>query len=68
MTKHAQLYRRGRRYCRLRDFYFDWILQPWRWGTFPIRSPRLWWYCRRVSWHYQFGTPLPPPYPCRVAM
>lgn len=67
MNRHARMYRRGRRFHQLRDFYFDWILKPWRWGTFPFRSPRLWWYCCRLSWHYQFGLPMPAPFPCRIA-
>ncbi len=31
---------------------------------FAFREPRFWWFCRRVSWHYRFGLPMPakPPY------
>lgn len=58
-TKHARMYRRGKRWCRARDFYFDWILGPARWGTFPARHPRLWWMARRIDWHYRFGWPMP---------
>jgi hypothetical protein len=62
MSRHAIMYRRGRRYLAMQDFYFDWILGPARWGTFPFRHPRLWWYCRRIAMHYRWGLPMPAGY------
>lgn len=53
------MYRRGRRFIRCRDFYFTWILGPFRWGTFPVRRPKLWWLGRRIALHYRYGFPLP---------
>lgn len=31
---------------------------------FAFREPRFWWFCRRVSWHYRYGFPMPvkPPF------
>ena len=31
---------------------------------FAFREPRCWWFCRRVTWHYRYGFPMPatPPY------
>ena len=58
-TKHAQMYRRGKRAVAVREFYFEFILGPFRWGTFPFRNPRLWWMCRRMAWHYRYGLPMP---------
>ena len=60
MTRHARMYRSGKAQVARRDFYFTWILGPWRWGTFPILHPRMWWFCRRVAWHYAYGFPMPP--------
>lgn len=34
---------------------------------FPFRDPRLWWFCRRVSWHYRYGFPMPPKPPYFMA-
>lgn len=28
-------------------------------AIFPLRSPRLWWYCRRVYLANAFGLPMP---------
>ena len=28
--------------------------------AFAFREPRCWWFCRRVSWHYRYGFPMPP--------
>ena len=58
-TKHAQMYRRGKRAFARREFYFEFILGPFRWGTFPFRNPRLWWLCRRIDMHFRFGLPMP---------
>lgn len=27
--------------------------------TLPFRRPRLWWFSRRVYWHYRYGLPMP---------
>jgi hypothetical protein len=53
------MYRRGKAQFARREFYFEYILGPWRWGTFPFRYPRAWWFCRRLHLHYQFGLPMP---------
>jgi hypothetical protein len=53
------MYRSGKAQRARRDFYFDYILGPWHWGTFPFRSPRLWWFCRRLDLHVHFGFPMP---------
>ncbi len=26
---------------------------------FAFREPRFWWWCRRVTWHYRYGLPMP---------
>lgn len=59
MDKHARMYRKGRAQLARRDFYFEYILGPWRWGTFPIRDPRLWWFSRRLALHFRYGFPMP---------
>lgn len=59
MDKHARMYRNGKAQAARRDFYFDYILGPWRWGTYPIREPRFWWFARRVHWHHAYGWPMP---------
>lgn len=59
VTDHAAMYRRGKRIIRARDFYFEYVLGPFRWGTFPFRHPRLWWMARRIDWHFRFGLPMP---------
>lgn len=33
---------------------------------FAFREPRLWWFCRRVTWHYRFGLAMPPKPPYTV--
>ncbi len=53
------MYRAGKRRLQLRDFYFEYVLGPARWGTFPLRHPRLWWMSRRIAWHYAYGLPMP---------
>lgn len=58
-SKHASMYRSGKAQLARRYFYYDYILGPWRWGTFPIRHPRMWWFCRRLDLHYAFGLPMP---------
>ena len=53
------MYRAGKAQLARREFYFEYILGPWRWGIFPFRHPKMWWFCRRLDLHYGFGFPMP---------
>jgi hypothetical protein len=53
------MYRSGRAQFARREFYFEFVLGPYRRLVFPFIHPRLWWLCRRVWLHYTFGLPMP---------
>ena len=33
--------------------------QSFRSAMFPIRHPRMWWFCRRCDLHFRYGFPRP---------
>ena len=47
-VRRATWFRAG---CRIHDIL---VMIPW-----AIRNPRFWWFCRRVTWHYRYGLPMP---------